>query len=130
MYSQIPFEAHSALQSVREPLKCVHATLHLPPQVIVTAKKSGPEAQKLKELMHRVAPAIIRGRLDQYLRSLKEEYSQGVILPRRTSEQLPAPQQNASLTRDNRKPSPTPRSSSPASRPSGTSYVNFIITPK
>lgn len=41
-------------------------------QVIVTVKKSSPVAQALKELMHREAAAIIREKLVEYLRCLKE----------------------------------------------------------
>ena len=41
-------------------------------QVIVTVKKSGKEAQALKELMHREAASIIRNQLAEYLRCLKE----------------------------------------------------------
>ena len=40
--------------------------------VIVTAKKNTKESRKLKELVHRVAPGMIRGQLSNYLKSLRE----------------------------------------------------------
>jgi len=41
-------------------------------QITVTVKKDTSEAQKLKELVHRKAPSIIREQLEEYLRCLKE----------------------------------------------------------
>ena len=38
----------------------------------ITVKKDTSEAQKLKELVHRKAPSIIREQLEEYLRCLKE----------------------------------------------------------
>lgn len=41
-------------------------------QITVTVKKDTSGAQKLKELVHRTAPSIIREQLEEYLRCLKE----------------------------------------------------------
>ncbi len=41
-------------------------------QVTVTAKKSSSTAENLKGLVHRMAPAILREQLIEYIRCLKE----------------------------------------------------------
>ncbi len=40
--------------------------------IIVTAKKSSREANKLKELAHKIAPKIVREQLSLYLESMRE----------------------------------------------------------
>ena len=40
--------------------------------VVVTAKKSSKGALQLKELVHRVAPGIIREQLAIYIKSMRE----------------------------------------------------------
>lgn len=54
--------------------------------VIVTVKEETAEAQALKDMMLRLAPATVRSKLEEYLRGLREEYSQGMILPQRKVE--------------------------------------------
>lgn len=40
--------------------------------VVVTAKKSSKDAIQLKELVHKVAPGIIREQLAIYIKSMRE----------------------------------------------------------
>lgn len=49
----------------------------------VTIKGSGDEAQRLKAFMHNVGRDEIRKQLKEYIRSLKEEFSKGLILPKK-----------------------------------------------
>lgn len=49
----------------------------------VTIKTSGDEAQRLKAFMHNVGKSEIRKQLKEYVRSLKEEFSKGLILPKK-----------------------------------------------
>ncbi|CAH2046624.1 unnamed protein product, partial [Iphiclides podalirius] len=49
----------------------------------VTIKGSGEEAQRLKAFMHNVGKAEIRKQLEEYVRSLKQEFSKGLILPKK-----------------------------------------------
>lgn len=49
----------------------------------VTIKGSGEEAQRLKAFMHNVGRDQIRKQLKEYIRSLKEEFSKGLILPKK-----------------------------------------------
>lgn len=60
--------------------------------VIVTVEQSNKtNSQIMKGMVHKMAPEVIRGKLQEYLRCLKEEYSNNLILPKRqTSEQSPA----------------------------------------
>lgn len=51
--------------------------------ITFTAEKS--KADKLKELMRKDGEPIIRQKLGEYVRLLKEEFSQGLILPTKTS---------------------------------------------
>ena len=48
---------------------------HVLMQVIVTVNKKGHEAQALKELMHRQSPDVVREKIAEYLRCLKEGLS-------------------------------------------------------
>ena len=41
-------------------------------QVTVTVKEETAEAQALKEMMLRLAPAAVRSKLEEYLRALRE----------------------------------------------------------
>lgn len=49
----------------------------------VTIKGSGEEAERLKAFMHNCGKDIIRKQLEEYVRSLKEEFSKGLILPKK-----------------------------------------------
>ncbi|XP_049866884.1 activator of 90 kDa heat shock protein ATPase homolog 1-like [Pectinophora gossypiella] len=49
----------------------------------VTIKSSGEEAQRVKAFMHNVGRNEIRKQLSEYIRSLKEEFSKGLILPKK-----------------------------------------------
>lgn len=49
----------------------------------VTIKSSGEEAQRLKAFMHNIGRDQIRKQLEEYIRSLKEEFSKGLILPKK-----------------------------------------------
>lgn len=59
--------------------------------VTVTVKEDTMEAQSLKEMMLRLAPSAVRSKLEEYLRALREECSQGMILPQRKGEPNVAP---------------------------------------
>lgn len=52
-------------------------------QMTVTIKGSGDEAQRLKAFMHNVGRDEIRKQLHEYIRSLREEFSKGLILPKK-----------------------------------------------
>ncbi|CAH2255347.1 activator of 90 kDa heat shock protein ATPase homolog 1 [Pararge aegeria] len=52
----------------------------------VTIKGSGDEAQRVKAFMHNVGKAVIRKQLEEYIRSLKEEFPKGLILPKKGEE--------------------------------------------
>ncbi|GLH13223.1 hypothetical protein R5R35_006778 [Gryllus longicercus] len=51
--------------------------------VNVSVKNSDPEADKLKEFMYREGSNYIRKQLGKYVNALKEEFSKGMILPRK-----------------------------------------------
>lgn len=55
----------------------------IPLQISVTIKGSGEEAQRVKAFMHNVGRDKIRKQLSEYVRSLKEEFSKGLILPKK-----------------------------------------------
>lgn len=52
-------------------------------QIAVTIKGSGDEAQRVKAFMHNFGRDQIRKQLSEYIRSLKEEFSKGLILPKK-----------------------------------------------
>ncbi|XP_045533175.1 activator of 90 kDa heat shock protein ATPase homolog 1 [Pieris brassicae] len=54
----------------------------------VTIKSSGDEAQRVKAFMHSIGKDIIRNQLTEYIRSLKEEFSKGLILPKKGETQI------------------------------------------
>ncbi|CAK1555458.1 unnamed protein product [Leptosia nina] len=54
----------------------------------VTIKGSGDEAQRVKAFMHNVGKSVIREQLTEYIRSLKQEFSKGLILPKKGEPQV------------------------------------------
>ncbi|KAG6447907.1 activator of 90 kDa heat shock protein ATPase homolog 1 [Manduca sexta] len=54
----------------------------------VTIKGSGEEAQRVKAFMHNIGKNEIRKQLTEYIRSLKEEFSKGLILPKKGEAQV------------------------------------------
>lgn len=52
----------------------------------ITFSTEKTKAEKLKELMKKTGEPIIREKLGEYVRRLKEEFSQGLILPTKTSQ--------------------------------------------
>lgn len=94
--------------------------------VIVTVTKVSKTSQKLKELVHKVAPDTIRDQLAEYVRCLKEEYSQNLILPRKDGG---SPAQRSSPVPDRKdQPDAPSTSSKPAARQSASSVGYRIPT--
>lgn len=52
-------------------------------QIQISVKESTSEADKLKELMHKFSKDVVRDQLAKYISSLKEEFSKGMILPKK-----------------------------------------------
>lgn len=52
-------------------------------QIQISAKESTAEADKLKELMQKHAKDVVRQQLSKYISGLKEEFSKGMILPKK-----------------------------------------------
>lgn len=61
----------------------------------VTIQGSGEEAQHIKAFMHNFGRGEIRKQLTEYIRSLKEEFSKGLILPKK--DQAPVKPDNVSM---------------------------------
>lgn len=59
--------------------------------VIVMADKSSGESFTLKEIVRSVGTKLIREKLGQYIKELKHEFSQGMILPSKNSQVLHRP---------------------------------------
>ncbi|XP_020623589.1 activator of 90 kDa heat shock protein ATPase homolog 1-like [Orbicella faveolata] len=53
--------------------------------VLVTTEKSSDESYQLKEMVRSVGPELIREKLSQYIKELRQEFSQGMILPSKDS---------------------------------------------
>ncbi|CAF4491547.1 unnamed protein product, partial [Rotaria magnacalcarata] len=54
-------------------------------ELTITFSVEKTKGEKLKELMIQKGESLIREKLGEYIRSLKEEFSQGLILPTKTS---------------------------------------------
>lgn len=54
-----------------------------PFQIQVTVKNGNKESEKLKELMQSLAKPVVRQQLAKYISSLREEFSKGMILPKK-----------------------------------------------
>ncbi|KAL9953979.1 hypothetical protein ACROYT_G041464 [Oculina patagonica] len=65
--------------------------------VLVTADKSSDESYQLKEMVRSVGTGLIREKLAQYIKELRQEFSQGMILPSKDSPVL----QRASSSNEN-----------------------------
>lgn len=63
----------------------------------VTIKGNGDEAQRVKAFMHNVGKDQVRKQLQEYIRSLKEEFSKGLILPKK-GEAQPKPDNVSMIT--------------------------------
>ncbi|KAJ7390774.1 AHA1, activator of heat shock 90kDa protein ATPase [Desmophyllum pertusum] len=53
--------------------------------VLVTAEKSSDESYQLKEMVRSVGTALIREKMSQYITELRQEFTQGMILPSKDS---------------------------------------------
>lgn len=53
--------------------------------VLVTAEKSSDESYTLKEIVRSVGTNLVRDKLEQYIKELRQEFSQGMILPSKES---------------------------------------------
>ncbi|XP_055904946.1 activator of 90 kDa heat shock protein ATPase homolog 1 [Eupeodes corollae] len=61
-------------------------------EITITIDESNNEdADRLKQFMYNVGRDVIRKQLDTYIRELKEEYSKGLILPKKGSENATTP---------------------------------------
>ena len=58
---------------------CMCVALVVVVQVIVTAKTHSDDAEKMKAMMHRISPAVVRDRLSAYLKLLKEGERRGGV---------------------------------------------------
>ncbi|CAB0014342.1 unnamed protein product [Nesidiocoris tenuis] len=56
-------------------------------EVLVTLKDSTPEGEVVKDFLHHQGCHNVRDKLGEYVRSLKEEFSKGMILPKKDSEE-------------------------------------------
>lgn len=65
--------------------------------ITVTIKTGGEEAQRVKAFMHNVGRDEIRKQLAEYIRSLKEEFSKGLILPKK-GQDAPKPDNVSTIT--------------------------------
>ncbi|ESO90144.1 hypothetical protein LOTGIDRAFT_124038 [Lottia gigantea] len=54
-------------------------------EVTVTCEKSTDEAYTCKEIFRKVGTPIIQQQIAKYIKDLREEYSQGIVLPTRTT---------------------------------------------
>ncbi|XP_046437487.1 activator of 90 kDa heat shock protein ATPase homolog 1-like [Daphnia pulex] len=54
--------------------------------VNVTTSATGPDADAMKQLMRTVGAKVIREQLAKYIKSLKEDFTQGMILPKKDTE--------------------------------------------
>lgn len=52
----------------------------------VTTSSTGPDADALKQMMRTVGAKLIKEQLAKYIKSLKEDFTQGMILPKKDAE--------------------------------------------
>lgn len=55
----------------------------------MTVKESTDESEKLKQILHTYGKEHIRNQLDKYITSLKQEFSRGMILPKKDGSTKP-----------------------------------------
>lgn len=61
-------------------------------EITITIDQSNnEEADRLKQFMYNVGRDVIREQLGKYIKELKEEYSKGLILPRKGADELTSP---------------------------------------
>lgn len=90
-------------------------------EVTMTFSTEKTKAEKLKELMRSKGEPLIREKLGEYVRRLKEEFSQGLILPTKTSQNSSTNNgQTSSTAKSTAKPSTTTSDSSTNSNTSKT----------
>ncbi|XP_050406800.2 activator of 90 kDa heat shock protein ATPase homolog 1 isoform X2 [Patella vulgata] len=53
-------------------------------EIRVTCDNTSDEAYKVKEIMRRTGTPIIQAQIAKYIKDLREEYSQGIVLPTKT----------------------------------------------
>ncbi|XP_025105562.1 activator of 90 kDa heat shock protein ATPase homolog 1-like isoform X2 [Pomacea canaliculata] len=58
--------------------------------IMITTEKETQEASLVKEIMRSTGVEIIRMQIEKYIKDLKDEYSQGIILPSRNGNIAPA----------------------------------------
>ncbi|CAF3170293.1 unnamed protein product [Rotaria socialis] len=82
-------------------------------ELTITFSVEKTKGEKLKELMVQKGESLIREKLGEYIRSLKEEFSQGLILPTKTSSTTNNSKitTNVNVTATASKPSSNPSSS-------------------
>ncbi|GBP80662.1 Activator of 90 kDa heat shock protein ATPase homolog 1 [Eumeta japonica] len=85
----------------------------------VTIKTSGEEAQRLKTFMHNLGRDVIRQQLKEYIRSLREEFSKGLILPKKGESTVNNDTVSTITSGFNKKISMTPIESTPNQKPIG-----------
>ncbi|UJR13969.1 hypothetical protein I4U23_000972 [Adineta vaga] len=66
-------------------------------EITITFTIEKSKGDKLKEYMRKSGESIVRDKLGEYIRLLKEEYSQGLILPTKTSSNTTKIQSNSSI---------------------------------
>ncbi|CAF1144625.1 unnamed protein product [Adineta steineri] len=73
-------------------------------EVTITFSVEKSKGDKLKEMMRKEGEPIVREKLAEYIRSLKEEFSQGLILPTKTNSNAPTTQSKSSINTSNKIP--------------------------
>lgn len=67
-------------------------------EITITVEESNSESEQLKLFMYNVGREKIRQQLGTYIKELKEEYSKGLILPKKESNQKVKPDGVATIT--------------------------------
>lgn len=85
--------------------------------ITITVDKSNKDSSKLKDLMHRKGSELIREQLGIYIKDLKSEFSQGMILPSKGGQPNTKPPNNTKTVDKKefdaiRQPTPTSTSTS------------------
>lgn len=67
-------------------------------ELTITIDESNDDSEKLKLFMYNTGRGVIREQLGKYVKELKEEYSKGLILPKKDSEQKIKPDSVTTIT--------------------------------